>query len=62
MLKGVPTDLGGKLTEWNNMENKRMNWGPMSNVPENEAKSEHWVSVTSVLTTLNHWYSVVQVL
>lgn len=48
--------------KWHGKEMKRMNWGPMSNVPENEAKSEHWVSVTSVLTTLNHWYSVVQVL
>lgn len=36
---------------------KRMNWGAMANVPENEAKSEDWVSGTSVLTTLNHWYS-----
>lgn len=60
MLKGVPTDLGGNLTEWNDMEKNELR--AYDNVPENEAKSEDWVSVTSVLTTLNHWYSVVQVL
>lgn len=27
--------------KWHGKEMKRMNWGPVSNVPENEAKSEH---------------------
>ena len=32
--------------KWHGKEMKRMNWGPTYNVPEKEAKSEDWVSVT----------------